>query len=153
MRRLLDFDWTLLVQLLLLQSCLHFVRHLRLFVNSCQSSFYCVQTSWVQLHSPDLIHRLILKLCKTYHALSKWGFSVILAWIPGHVGIGGATARDTTIQGTLLLGVLDLDFKKSLHQSILAKWQRDWDLPRARSCKTWNQWYSHGGLLAIPSPW
>jgi hypothetical protein len=36
-------------------------------------------------------------------------------------------ARDATIQGTLVSGVLNMDFKTVLQQSGVAKWQRNWD--------------------------
>jgi hypothetical protein len=52
----------------------------------------------------------------TYHALSKWGFRIILVWLPDHVGISGgnevadAAARDATIQGTLVPCFLSMNF-------------------------------------------
>jgi hypothetical protein len=65
------------------------------------------------------------------HSLSKCGFNIILfsAWIQGYVSISDNTgantaARESTVQGTLLPSILNLDFKTTLW-SILAKWQRD----------------------------
>jgi hypothetical protein len=68
----------------------------------------------------------------TYHTLSKHDFRIILAWLPGHLGISGneaadSVARDVIIQGALVPGVLSLDFKTALCWCIMAKWQQDWD--------------------------
>jgi hypothetical protein len=48
------------------------------------------------------------------------------------VGISGneaadAAARDANLQGTIIPGVTSMDFRTALRQSVLAKWQRDWD--------------------------
>jgi hypothetical protein len=66
------------------------------------------------------------------HSLFKRGFNISLSWIPGHVGFSGneaadAAARDATLQGTLIPGVTNMDFRTALRQSVLAKWQRGWD--------------------------
>jgi hypothetical protein len=84
------------------------------------------------LQSPNLTHPLILELFMSCHSLFKWGFNITLSWMPGHVGISGneaadAAARDATVQDTLIPGVTNMDFRTALRQSVLAKWQRDWD--------------------------
>jgi hypothetical protein len=63
------------------------------------------------LQSPDFAHPLILKLCTNYHTLSEQDFMITIAWIPGHVRIGGnevadAPARDATTQGVLIRGAI-----------------------------------------------
>jgi ribonuclease HI len=61
------------------------------------------------LQSPDFTHPLIVELCTTYHTHCKQDFRITLAWIPGHVGIGGkaadTAARDATTHGSLVPGV------------------------------------------------
>jgi hypothetical protein len=66
------------------------------------------------------------------HSLFKRGFNITVTWIPDHVGISGneaadAAARNATLQGTLVTGVTNMDFRTSLRQSVLAKWYMDWD--------------------------
>jgi hypothetical protein len=94
----------------------------------CTDSLSAIQG----LQSPSLTHPLILELCMSCHSLFKRGFDIAVSWIPGHVGISGneaadAAARDATRRGTLIPGVTSMDFSTALRQSVLAKWQRDWD--------------------------
>lgn len=75
------------------------------------TEFVCTCTNFTFI----LTHPLILELC----AIST------LVWIPGHEGINSNKAMDATTQGSLLSGVLSLDFSSPLHRCILAKWQPD----------------------------
>ena len=77
-------------------------------------------------------HPYIVELLHTYTCLCSQNKSVILAWIPSHVGIGGNEEVDMLAMEALGLNITPLkipftDLKRNINIYIRDKWQTLWD--------------------------
>jgi hypothetical protein len=119
------------------------VNHLRLWVTFWQVSFYYVQTPWTQFKACNPLFSLSFELNMRCHSLSEQGFNIhnfIFDTKPYSYGkeTAGATARDITIQVSLMYGILNLGFNTAM----CLFWQNakgTRTIPKATSCKTWNK--------------
>ena len=73
----------------------------------------------------DLVQRII----KDYSILSKSGKTIVLCWIPSHVGISGNEKGDTAAKSALSLRVTRMkipaaDLVPHVTMLILEKWQQ-----------------------------
>ncbi|XP_055944481.1 uncharacterized protein LOC129975443 [Argiope bruennichi] len=74
---------------------------------------------------------LVLKILNLFNRLSSRGFTILLSWVPSHVGIGGnekadSAAKSATSTANISIPVSDL--KKHISLLYLSKWQTQWDL-------------------------
>ena len=77
-------------------------------------------------------HPYIVELLQTYTHLCSQNKSVILAWIPSHVGIKGNEKVDILAKEALDLDITPLnipytDLKRNINIYIRDKWQTLWD--------------------------
>ena len=88
------------------------------------SSLQAISGSKIEL---DLIQRFI----KDYLTLSKGGKTIVLCWIPSHVGISGNEKVDTAATSALSVRVtpmkiLATGFVPCVTKQISEKWQQFW---------------------------
>ena len=80
----------------------------------------------------NLKHPELLDFFVKFSQLKQKGYDIVLAWVPGHVGIRGneiadAVAKEATSKG-LITSVLPFsDLKPKIHSYTHASWQKDWD--------------------------
>ncbi len=77
-------------------------------------------------------HPYILELRETYSRLVKRGKSIVLAWIPSHIGIKGNEKADALAKEALNINVTNIkipysDLKININKYIQNKWQVLWD--------------------------
>jgi len=77
-------------------------------------------------------HPGILELLERYSRLAQVGKSIVLAWIPSHVGIRGNEKVDALAKDALNLNITNMkipytDFKVNINTFIRNKWQTIWD--------------------------
>ena len=77
------------------------------FENLKKSTFSCSRTysSLIALGGSHTDHGAIYKYLKTYSTLTNCGKTVILCWIPGHVGIPGNERADSVAKAALSLSI------------------------------------------------
>ena len=89
-------------------------------------------SSLAALSSSKIDHPLVLNLFEKYSRLIQQDKSVVLAWIPSHVGIKGNDKADALAKEALNLHVSNIkipytDFKPNINKYIINKWQAVWE--------------------------
>jgi len=89
-------------------------------------------SSLIALQNRQWSNSLVLETLEKIHDLIAHGISVVLVWLPSHVGIKGNTDADTAAKAALAappdnISVPHSDFRHHIHEYFKSKWQSIWD--------------------------
>ena len=89
-------------------------------------------SSLMALKSNQSHHPYVSELLQKYSDLVRLNKTVVLAWVPSHVGIKGNEKADTLAKEALNLEISNIkiphtDFKPNINKFIKNKWQSVWD--------------------------
>ena len=83
------------------------------------------------IHSKNLSNPLLISFFARYNELNTAGYEVLLAWIPGHVGICGnemadRLAREAVKNRPINMKVPYSDLKRKVSSYVFSTWEEDW---------------------------
>jgi ribonuclease HI len=89
-------------------------------------------SSLMALQGNKLDHPCILEILEAHAEIARLQKSVVLAWVPSHVGIKGNEEVDTLAKEALNLNITNIeipytDFKTKINSYIRNEWQTLWD--------------------------